>query len=624
MGIYLSRIKGPNDIKKIPKDKLPELAKEIRQFLIKNVSETGGHLASNLGAVELTMALHLCFNLPEDKIIWDVGHQSYVHKMLTGRLNEMNTLRKYGGLSGFPKEEESPCDSYDAGHSSTSLSVAAGYAAGRDLKNEKYHIAAVIGDGSMSGGMVYEAMNNLARIKSNVIIILNDNEMSISRNVGGIATYLGHIRTDSKYIDFKGDIENVLGKTEFGSKVASKLKKTKDSIRDLIIPGELFRNMGLGYFGPVDGHSIEDLNRAMEAAMSYRGAVVVHVVTKKGKGYAFAEKNPSKFHGISAFDMKTGEIKAKTGESYTKVFGDTICRLAEKDSSIVAITAAMADGTGLGEFRHRFPEKFFDVGIAEEHAVTFASGLASSGMKPVVCIYSTFLQRSYDQIIHDVCMTGKHVVFVVDRAGLVGDDGKTHQGIYDIAFLSTIPGIKVISPKDKQELVKSLEYALNCEGPIVVRYPKGPVYESGLECTEILDGKSELVAEGKDLAIIAVGGVFEAACNAAYMLESDGISVTLVNARFTSPIDSEMFSKMAKWHKLTVVIEEGIESGGYGEHVSAFLYKNGYRGKFENICLPDDYIEHGTQGELRKKYGLDAESVYKRVFERYASIRKDS
>lgn len=617
MGIYLDKIKAPNDIKNIPAENYSELAKEIRQFLVKTVSHTGGHLASNLGAVELTIALHSCLNLPEDKIIWDVGHQSYVHKILSGRKEQMRTIRQLGGISGFPKEEESDCDAFDTGHSTTSISVAAGYARARDIKGEKYKVVAVIGDGSFSGGMAYEAINNLSRYKTNTIIILNDNEMSISRNVGGMASYLERIRTDSKYIDFKGDVENVLSKTDFGTKVAHRLKKTKNSIRDLITPGEFFKDMGLGYFGPIDGHNINDLIRAIEAAKTYKGTVLVHVITKKGKGYRFAENNPSKFHGIEPFELGTGELKRPAErDSYTAVFGRVLCDIAEKDQTITAITAAMAGGTGLLDFQSRFPERFFDVGIAEEHAVTFAGGMAAAGMHPVVCIYSTFLQRAYDQILHDVCLTGKKVIFAIDRAGIVGNDGKTHQGIYDIAYLSTIPGLTVISPKDGAELVQAIYFAKDFDGPVAIRYPRGEVYYSGIDENPIKFGRSETVARGKELALISLGTVFEEASAAAQLLENDDISVTLVNARFSSPLDKEMLDRLMD-HKMIAVVEEGIASGGYGEHVAAYLAEKGYKGRVLTIALPDIYLEHGSKCELTREYGLDSEGLHKTILNRY-------
>ena len=618
MGSYLDRIKEANDIKKIPQAHFPELAEEIREFLIKNVAATGGHLASNLGAVELTLALHACLKLPQDKIIWDVGHQSYVHKILTGRKEEMKTLRQLGGISGFPKEEESACDAFDTGHATTSIAAAAGYCRARDIKGEKYNVVAVIGDGSFTGGMAFEALNNLAQYKnSNAIVILNDNKMSISKNVGGFASMLERARTSARYLDFKGSVERTLSRTPSGSKFAGGLKKTKNFIRDLVTPGELFKDMGIGYFGPIDGHNIPDLIRTIEAAKTYKGTAVVHILTEKGKGYYPAEKNPSKFHGVEPFNVKTGELLSKKqGKSYTDVFGEELIKFAEKNEKICAITAAMAGGTGLEAFKNKYPNRFFDVGIAEEYAVTFAAGLAAGGLLPVVAIYSTFLQRSYDQIIHDVCLTGKPVIFAVDRAGIVGNDGKTHQGIYDISYLSSIPGLTVISPKDGKELRAALKYATELNAPVAIRYPRGCAYESGFDSVPFSQGKAELVAGGKDMGIVAVGSCFEAAAEAAMRLESEAdLSVSLFNARFVSPMDTEMFDTMMEHrHELIVTVEEGVRSGGFGEKAAAYLMEKGYKGAFVNISLPDIYLEHGSQTELRKMYGLDADSLYDRIY----------
>lgn len=624
MGIYLDKINSPNDIKKIPADKLPELAKEIRQFLVKSVSNTGGHLASNLGVVELTIALHTCLNLPKDKIVWDVGHQSYVHKILSGRKEQMCTIRQYKGMSGFPKEEESDCDAFDTGHSTTSISVADGYSRARDILGEKYKVVAVIGDGSFSGGMAYEAINNLAKTKTNTIIILNDNEMSISKGVGGFAGYLERIRTDSKYIDFKGDVETALSKSKLGITIADKLKKTKNVIRDMITPGEFFKDLGLGYFGPIDGHNIYDLIRAIEAAKTYRGAVVVHIITQKGKGYKPAEGNPSKFHGIDPFVLSSGELKkSSSGESYTNIFGKTLCDIAEKDSKMTAITAAMCGGTGLTEFQSRFPKRFFDVGIAEEHAVTFAAGMAAGGLHPVVCIYSTFLQRAYDQILHDVCLTRKKVIFAIDRAGIVGSDGKTHQGIYDIAFLSTIPGLTVLSPKDGDELVNAMHFAKDFDGPIAIRYPRGVASFTGINDTPIEYGKSEVIARGKKLAIISLGTIFSEVCDAAQMLENDDVGVTLVNARFSSPVDTQMLDELMS-HKMIVTVEEGVKRGGFGEYVASYLCEKGYKGKVLTLGLPDIYLEHGTRQELLKEYGLDVLGIHDTILKKYKESKEES
>ena len=617
MGIYLDRIKKPNDIKKIHKEHFEELAREIREYLVETVSETGGHLASSLGTVELTMALHLCMELPQDKIIWDVGHQAYVHKILTGRKDRMKTLRRLGGLSGFPDEEESPCDAYNTGHATTSLAIAAGFARARDIRNEDYKIAAVIGDGAFSGGMGFEALNNLGQYKrSNTVVIFNDNNMSISKNVGGIARYLERMRTSKAYIGFKGGIERTLNRTAPGAKAADGLRKTKNFIRDLMTPGDFFKEMGFGYFGPIDGHNLRDLVRTIKAAQTYHGTAIVHVYTQKGKGYEPAEKNPSRFHGVEPFDIASGQLKNPVrGKSYTAIFGETLCELAKQDDSICAITAAMSSGTGLDGFAKKYPDRFFDVGIAEEYAVTFAGGLAAGGMHPVVAIYSTFMQRAYDQILHDVCLTGKRVIFAIDRAGIVGNDGKTHQGIYDIAYLLSIPGLTVLSPKDGRELTDSLRFAAGFDGPIAIRYPRGKAYESNLDSTPIEYGKSELIAGGKDMGIIAVGSAFPQASIAAMRLESEAdLSVSLFNARFLAPLDTRMLDAMLECrHELIVSIEEGVKSGGYGQKVESYLLEHGYKGAFLNISLPDIYLEHGDIDELRKKYGLDADGIYENI-----------
>jgi 1-deoxy-D-xylulose-5-phosphate synthase len=475
----LDNINQANDIKKINPSDYKKLAEEIRKFLVQNISKTGGHLASNLGAVELTMALHLCMDFPKDKLVWDVGHQAYTHKLLTGRKNEFNTLRTFEGLSGFPKKKESNCDSFDTGHSSTSVSAAMGLVKARDMNGENCRVAAVIGDGALSGGLAFEALNNAARLNSNLMIVLNDNKMSISENVGGMANYLGQLRTGVKYNTFKDSVEKALNSIPgIGSVIMDKLRKSKDSIKRLVIPGMLFEDMGLTYIGPIDGHNINELTTAFASAAKVKEAVLVHVITKKGRGYKPAELNPSKYHGVESFDIKTGKNKVeKIGVTYTDVFSDTMMELAEKNSNLVAITAAMPSGTGLNKFMRQYPDRFFDVGIAEEHAVTYAAGLAAGGMKPVVAIYSTFLQRAYDQILHDVCISKLPVVFAIDRAGLVGSDGETHQGIFDISFLSHIPSMTIIAPKNKQEFKDMLIYASQFNGPIAIRYPRGMAYE---------------------------------------------------------------------------------------------------------------------------------------------------
>lgn len=618
----LENINVANDIKKVSVEDYPVLAKEIREFLISNISKTGGHLASNLGVVELTMALHLSLDLPNDKLVWDVGHQAYTHKILTGRKGEFDSLRKYEGLSGFPKIKESEYDAFDTGHSSTSISAALGLAKARDLKNEKRTIVAVIGDGALSGGMAFEALNNAARLKSNMIIILNDNNMSISENVGGMATYLGKIRTSGKYNGLKDGVEKVLSSLPKGKKVVDRIRRSKDSIKRLFIPGMLFEDMGLTYIGPIDGHNIDQLLTAINSAKHMKEAVIIHVVTKKGKGYELAENNPAKYHGVDPFIIETGEVKKKSTISYTEMFSKTLLSLAQKDERIVAITAAMPTGTGLAKFAKKYPKRFFDVGIAEEHAVTFAGGLAVGGMKPVVAIYSSFLQRAYDQIIHDVCINSLPVVFAIDRAGIVGNDGETHQGIFDISYMLSIPNMTVMAPKNGTELAKMLEFAIGYNGPIAIRYPRGKVY-SGLEefDTPIEYGKSELLYKEQDILLLAYGSMVQVGEEARLKLKELGYHVSLVNVRFVAPMDEQLLSEMVKTHKYIITLEENIDSGGFGQKITGFLCKNNYN---DNSCirisLPDAYIPQGDVELLKEVNGLDVDSVVQRIVEK---IRTD-
>lgn len=620
MAQILDNINQANDIKKVSQADYKQLAGEIRHFLIKNISKTGGHLASNLGTVELTMALHLFMNFPEDKLIWDVGHQSYTHKLLTGRKNEFSTLRTYDGLSGFPKMGESECDAFDTGHSSTSISAALGMLKARDLCGDTYKVAAVIGDGALSGGMAYEALNNAARIKSNFMIVLNDNEMSISENVGGMANYLGKIRTNSQYHNFKKSLEQSLKSIpgSIGGKIMDKLRKSKDSIKRLVISGMLFEDMGITYIGPIDGHDMNQLLMAFQSAARVNEAVLVHVVTKKGKGYKPAEENPSKYHGVDAFNIKTGNgVSNKKGKSYTEVFSDTMLELGKKDDKIVAITAAMPSGTGLTNFYKQYPDRFFDVGIAEEHAVTFAAGLAVGGMKPVVAIYSTFLQRAYDQIIHDVCINSLPVIFAIDRGGLVGSDGETHQGIFDITYLSHLPSMTLMAPKNGIELHDMLLYASQYnKGPVAIRYPRGKVYEGLEEYHKPLEyGKSEVIYEApQGIVLLAVGSMVDTAVRVRELLIADGKEVTLVNVRFISPMDEELLHRLATTHTIWITLEENIRSGGFGEKVSSFLVDNEYQNITQQIIsLPNQFIEHGDVAILKEKNGLDEVSVFKKI-----------
>lgn len=619
--ILLEKINKANDIKSIDPSEYKQLASEIRHFLLDKVSKTGGHLASNLGAVELTMALHLCLDLPEDKIVWDVGHQSYTHKILTGRMEEFSTLRQYKGMSGFPKRNESNCDACDTGHSSTSISVALGLAVARDIEKKDNKVVAVIGDGALSGGMAYEALNNAARLKSNMMIVLNDNNMSISENVGGMALYLGKIRTNRKYQVIKDDVYNALVKVPVGKKIADKIKRSKDSIKRLMIPGMLFEDMGITYIGPIDGHNISQMMTAFRTASKKKGAVLVHVVTKKGKGYPKAEKNPSHFHGVDPFYVKNGEKRNKVKvETYTDVYSDKLVEMAAKQDNIVAITAAMAPGTGLLAFQDAFPHRFFDVGIAEEHAVSFATGLALDGCKPFVTIYSTFLQRAYDQILHDVCINNVPVVFAIDRAGIVGKDGETHQGVFDLSYLSNIPNMTVIAPKNKSEFQKMLSYCGQFSGPIAIRYPRGEVYEGLSEHQDIIQyGKSEWIYQEEDIALVAVGSMVKVADSVRRKLKEQGYQVSLINARFVKPVDYDMIDSLRKNHKLIVCMEENVGRGGYGEHVASYLLetRSGNQNisdvKVLNISIPDEFVEHGSCEQLYESLGLDADSIVERI-----------
>lgn len=614
----LEQIKEPNDIKKINPSEYKELAREIRRFLVRKVSRTGGHLASNLGVVELTMALHLCCEFPDDQIVWDVGHQSYTHKLLTGRQAGFDTLRQYGGMSGFPKRAESECDAMDTGHSSTSISAALGLAKARDLQGRHNKIFAVIGDGALSGGMAYEALNNAARLKSNLVIVLNDNQMSIAKNVGGMSNYLGKIRTNNNYTELKQDVERFLERMpHLGDRLTEKIRDIKDLVKRIFIPGMLFEDMGLTYIGPIDGHNIHQMVTAFQNASKMNEAVIVHVSTRKGKGYPPAQEDPSAFHGVGPFRVSDGTLKGTKGNivSYTKIFQNTILDMAEENPAVVGISAAMPSGTGLSAMAERFPERFFDVGIAEEHAVTFAAGLALGGMRPIVAIYSTFLQRAYDQILHDVCIGRLPVIFTVDRAGLVGSDGETHQGIFDIAFLSQMPDMTVMAPKNAWELEQMLWYALTLDGPVALRYPRGAAFNGLSTHTEpIRYGKSEWIYRGRDIAILAVGNMMGVALEVVERLEKDGCEPSLINVRFIKPIDEELLEELGKMHSLIVTLEDGVITGGFGQAVAAWYETSGISDtEVMTVALPDTFIEHGTVDELRAKYGMDAESVMKAI-----------
>lgn len=623
--MVMDKIKAPNDIKKLDKEELLLLAEEIRQFLIQKISENGGHLASNLGVVELTIALHLVFDLPQDKIIWDVGHQSYTHKILTGRREGFEHLRKYGGMSGFPKRGESPCDCFDTGHSSTSISAGLGYAEAREITGESYKVISVIGDGAMTGGMAYEALNNASRLKTNFIIVLNDNNMSISENVGGLSRHLGNLRTANAYQGLKEGVTNSLNKIPVvGEQIVTRIRRTKSGIKQLVIPGMLFENMGITYLGPVDGHNISAMKRTFRDAAKVNGAVIVHVLTKKGKGYLPAERHPARFHGAEPFEIESGLPRnRRTVANYTDIFSTVMRKLGERDEKVVAITAAMQDGTGLKRFHNMFPERFFDVGIAEGHAVTFAAGLAAAGLKPVVAVYSSFLQRAYDQMLHDVCIQDLPVVFAIDRAGIVGSDGETHQGIFDLSYLSSIPNMSILAPKNKWELSDMLKFAVNFEHPIAIRYPRGNAYDGLKEFREkIVYGKSEMIYQEQEIALLAVGSMVETAIQVYDMLKSMGYFCSLINVRFVKPFDTELLDKLSDNHNLFVTMEENVISGGFGEHVTHYFNEKEaeHRPEIQNIALPDVYVEHGNVDILKKELGLDAESIVKRIAANY--VRK--
>ncbi|MFR2254502.1 MAG: 1-deoxy-D-xylulose-5-phosphate synthase [Clostridium sp.] len=614
--MILEQIKGPEDLKKLTSEELSQLAEEIRAFLIEKISHTGGHLASNLGVVELTIALFRTFDLPEDKIIWDVGHQSYTHKILSGRRMEFDELRQYGGLSGFPKRKESPYDSFDTGHSSTSISAGLGIAQGRDILGEDYKVVSVIGDGALTGGMAYEALNNAARMKKNFIIILNDNKMSISENVGGMSRYLGGLRTGAGYNDLKKNVADTLERIPVvGGRMIDKIKRTKNSIKQLFIPGMLFENMGITYLGPVDGHNIPALCKVLKEAQKLDHAVLVHVLTKKGKGYEPAEKNPAHFHGVSPFDIKTGKpLAEKKYPTYTDVFSKKLCQLGETHPELVAVTAAMPDGTGVAAFGKKFPDRFFDVGIAEAHAVTSAAGMAAAGLRPVVAVYSSFLQRGYDQILHDVCIQNLPVLFAVDRAGLVGSDGETHQGIFDYSYLTSIPNMSVAAPKNLWELRAMLDFAMDYKAPFAIRYPRGTAYRGLKEFMQpIAYGKGEIIYEEENIALLAVGSMVSTGEHVRAKLKEEGVSCTLANARFVKPFDKELVDRLAKNHRLIVTMEENVLQGGFGLPVTAYIHEHYPQVKVMNIALPDAYVEHGNVSVLRKGLGIDSDSIIQRL-----------
>lgn len=616
--MYLERIEKPNDIKRIPKEHWDDLADEIRSFLIEKISVTGGHLAPNLGTVELTMALHLCLDFPEDKLIWDVGHQSYTHKILTGRKDGFDHLRQFHGMSGFPKTKESDCDAFNTGHSSTSISAGLGIAMARTLQGKKNTVVSVIGDGSLTGGMAYEALNNAGKADTNLIIVLNDNNMSISENVGGVSRYLSQIRTTEAYIDLKDEIKTRLKTTQQGKNMIYRIQRAKSSFKQLVIPGMYFEEMGLTYLGPVDGHNIGDMMKAFKEAKRCKEPVLVHVLTKKGYGYLPAERHPSRFHGTEPYEILTGlPAKKRTNPNYTDIFSTVMCKLGDRNPDVVAITAAMPDGTGLKRFRNMYPDRFFDVGIAEGHAVTFAAGLAMGGLRPIVAIYSSFLQRAYDQIMHDVCIQNLPVVFAIDRAGIVGSDGETHQGIFDLSYLSSMPNMTIMSPKNKWELSDMLKFAVTHDGPIALRYPRGLAFEGLYEHRNPIElGKSEWIFRGKEVALLAVGSMVPIAFKVQKNLESKGISSSLVNVRFVKPIDEDMIKEAADSHKLLVTLEENVASGGFGEKVREYMDSLKTDADLVTVTVPDIYVEHGSVDILLKELKMDEESVTLRILDK--------
>ena len=614
--MVLDKIQGPNDVKELKEQELPVLADEIRQFIIDKVSDNGGHLASNLGVVELTIALHRCLNFPKDKLIWDVGHQSYTHKILTGRKKGFDSLRKYHGMSGFPKRDESNCDAFDTGHSSTSLSAGLGMVCARELKKDKYTVVSVIGDGSLTGGLAFEALNNAASLKSNYIMILNDNHMSISENVGGLSHYLAGVRTAKGYTNFKNNVKASLSKMNaIGEELERNIRRAKSMLKQVFIPGMFFEDMGITYLGPIDGHNIEALTEVIEDAKQVEGAVLIHVITEKGKGYEPAQLHPESYHGVGPFIKKNGMAKKPKEEAtYTDIFAKTICELAQTHEKLVTITAAMMDGCGLKGFAKRFPDRFFDVGIAEEHAVTFACGLAAGGFHPFFVVYSSFLQRGYDQILHDMCMQNLPVTLMLDRAGLVGNDGETHQGVFDLSYLTMIPNMTVFAPKNRYEFQDAIAFAADFEAPMAIRYPKTDAVRILKEYREPIKlGKSEWIRRGSRVALLAIGTMVETAMEVEELLAKDGIDATVVNLRFAKPLDYEMLDEVLDYHSLIVTMEENVLSGGVGEHICRYVELHSTGVRVVACGIPDKFIHQGSIKELLEETGLDAQSIYQKI-----------
>lgn len=616
--MILDKINDANDIKKLKKEELQQLPDEIRQFLIQSLSNTGGHLASNLGVVELTMALHLAFHLPEDQIIWDVGHQSYTHKILTGRRDAFPTLRQLGGMSGFPKTAESSCDCFNTGHSSTSISAGLGLAAARDLKGGRYKVISVIGDGALTGGMAFEALNNASKMETNFIIVLNDNDMSISPNVGGMSQYLSSLRTANAYQDLKNGIMESLNRIPvYGEHLVSRIRRTKSGIKQLLIPGMLFEDMGILYLGPVDGHDVERMTAMFQKASRVNGPVLVHVITQKGRGYEPAVRHPERFHGTEPFEIETGLAKKKKNKAdYTDIFSTVMRKLGDRDERVAAVTAAMETGVGLKRFHNMFPNRFFDVGIAEGHAVTFAAGLAAGGRIPVVAVYSSFLQRAYDQILHDVCLQDLPVVFAIDRAGISGSDGETHQGVFDISYLIAIPNMTLMAPKNKWEFSDMIKFAINYRHPIAIRYPRGEAFDGLAEFRAPIEtGKSEILFEEGKIVLLAYGSMVKTALEVRECLKQQGMECALVNMRFAKPLDTELLEYAAGKYTLALTLEENMQAGGMGEAVLEYMNRIGAKISVMHIAIADGYIPHGNAQLLRQQLGLDAESIAQRVLD---------
>lgn len=608
----LDQVRGPEDIRGLDLKQSEQLAQEIRDFLLEHVSKTGGHLSSNLGVVELTIALHQVFNTPRDQIIWDVGHQAYVHKILTGRRDRFDTLRQKGGLSGFPKMEESPYDAFNTGHATTSISAAYGMAKARDALGDDYDVIAVIGDGSLTGGMAYEAMNNAGKDKTRLIVVVNDNEMSISRNVGSMSLHLSRMRTRKGYLRGKMRVKKIVEKFPVLRPAYRAADFLKNKIKYLFVKGILFEELGFTYLGPVDGHDLQDLTEVLRQARSLNEPVVVHVKTTKGKGYEPAERNASRYHGVGAFDVETGDALSENGETWSDVFGETLTQIGRRDPAAVVITAAMPTGTGVDRFGQHLPQRIYDVGIAEEHAVTFAAGMAKGGLKPFVAIYSSFLQRAYDQILHDVCLPQLPVVFAIDRAGVVGEDGETHQGIFDIAYLSHMPGMTVMAPSCKEELEEMLRFAYRYGKPAAIRYPKGSVPSDPSAWDEpVVYGKSRIVQRGEKVAIVSVGSCLEEARKAAAQMEEAGLRPTVVDARFIKPMDTGLLLQLLQEHEQLITIEDHVYTGGYGMQAAAFAEQSGAGCRVCCISLPDRFIAQDSRAHILKEYGISAEGIIK-------------